>query len=145
MMRTGDAGLALLRQFEGFMAQVYLCAGGHPTVGYGHVVREGESYPDGVSESDAQALLERDLFVAEAAVRRLIHTSLNQARFDALVCFTFNLGSGALQRSALRRKVNRNEHEGVVGEFLKWSWAGGKKLPGLLRRRQAEAALYMLG
>lgn len=63
-------------------------------------------------------------------------------RFDALVSFTFNLGGGALQRSTLRRKVNREEHEDVPREFLRWVWAGGRKLRGLVRRREAEALLY---
>jgi hypothetical protein len=62
--------------------------------------------------------------------------------FDGLVSFTYNLGSGALQRSNLRRKVNREEHGTVPAEFHKWVWAGGRKPKGLVRRREAEAALY---
>ncbi|MFM5394388.1 lysozyme [Aeromonas veronii] len=63
-------------------------------------------------------------------------------KFDALVSFTFNLGAGALQRSTLRLKANRGEHESVPAELMKWAWAAGKKLPGLVRRRQAEGACY---
>lgn len=61
---------------------------------------------------------------------------------DALVSFTFNLGSGALQRSTLRRKLNRQEYRLAAKEFSRWVWAGGKKLKGLIRRRQAEAELF---
>jgi len=60
----------------------------------------------------------------------------------ALVSFTFNLGSAALQRSTLRRKVNREEHDDVPSELMKWVWAGGKKLRGLVRRREEELKLY---
>ena len=60
----------------------------------------------------------------------------------AIVSFVFNLGAGSLQRSTLRRKVNRREHEAVPAEFRRWVWAGGRKLKGLMRRREAEAALF---
>jgi lysozyme len=68
---------------------------------------------------------------------------LTDGQFDALVSFTLNLGGGALQRSTLRRKVNREEHGAVPAEFMKWVWACGRKLKGLARRREAEAALYL--
>ena len=73
---------------------------------------------------------------------RLITAPLSNGQFDALVSFTFNLGAGALQRSTLRRKVNREEHADVPAELMKWVWAGGRKLKGLVKRRQAEASLY---
>lgn len=77
-----------------------------------------------------------------AAVLRLIKTPLADGQFDALVSFTFNLGAGALQRSSLRTKVNRGEHGDIPAELMKWVWSTGRKLPGLMRRRQAEGALY---
>ena len=76
------------------------------------------------------------------AVLRLIRVPLEDGRFGALCSFTFNLGAGALQRSTLRRRVNREEHEAVPRELRRWVWAGGRKLKGLIRRREAEAALY---
>ena len=81
--------------------------------------------------------------IAERAVLRLISVPLTQGQFDALVSFTFNLGAGALQRSTLRRKVNREEHADVPAEFSKWVWAGGRKMNGLIKRRKAEAELYL--
>ena len=74
---------------------------------------------------------------------RLIKIPLTDNQFAALVSFTFNLGGGALQRSTLRQKVNRKEHGEVPAEFMKWVRAGGRKLPGLIKRRAAEAALYV--
>lgn len=69
--------------------------------------------------------------------------TLTDGQFDALVSFTFNIGAGALQRSTLRRKVNRSEHESVPTELMKWVWAAGKKLPELVRRRQAEGVAFV--
>ena len=83
--------------------------------------------------------------MAERAVLRLITVPLSDGQFDALVSFTFNLGSGALQRSTLRRKVNRQEYEDAALEFGKWVWAGGRRLKGLINRRKAEAALFLSG
>lgn len=74
---------------------------------------------------------------------RLIAVSLTDGQFDALCSFAFNLGGGALQRSTLRRKVNREEHTEVPAEFMKWVWADGRKPKGLVRRREAEARCYI--
>ncbi|QNQ61407.1 lysozyme [Brucella sp. 6810] len=74
---------------------------------------------------------------------RLISVPLTDGQFDALVSFTLNLGAGALQRSTLRRKVNRGEHESVPAELMKWVRAAGKRLPGLVRRRSAERVAYL--
>ena len=73
---------------------------------------------------------------------RLISVPLTDGQFDALVSFTFNLGAGALQRSTLRRKVNRGEHEDVPAELIKWVWSNDKRLRGLIIRRRAEAFAY---
>ena len=141
---TGE-GIALIKRFEGFSPEIYICPSGWPTIGYGHVVRddERERFTDGIDEAAAEALLCRDAETAERAVLRLIRVPLDDGRFDALGSFTFNLGAGALQRSTLRRKVNRGEHDAVPHEFRRWVWAGGRKLKGLVRRREAEAEFYM--
>ena len=144
MRHLTDEGLALIKRFEGFAPEVYVCPGGWPTIGYGHVVREHECerFADGIDEAAAEELLRRDVETAERAVLRLIRVPLEDGRFDALCSFTFNLGAGALQRSTLRRKVNRGEHDAVPDELQRWVWAGGRKLKGLIRRREAEAELY---
>ena len=144
MRHLTDDGLALIKRFEGFSPGIYTCSGGWPTIGYGHVVREGERdwFAGGIDETEAEALLRRDVETAERAVLRLIRVPLEDGRFDALSSFAFNLGSGALQRSTLRRKVNREEHDAVPAELRRWVWAGGRKLKGLVQRRGAEAAIY---
>lgn len=142
-MKTSPAGLALIQQFEGFSPTPYLCPAGFWTIGCGHLIREAElGRLTRVNEAEARTLLARDVKLAEAAVGRLIAVALRQNQFDALVSFTFNLGAGALQRSRLRRVINCGEHEAVPAELMRWVWAGGRKLPGLVRRRAAEAALY---
>jgi len=144
MRRIGPQGLAIIKRFEGFSPVVYICPAGYPTIGYGHVVRAGESFT-ALSEEEAERLLQRDVAEAERSVLRLIQVPLEDHQFDALVSFTFNLGGGALQRSTLRQKVNREEHGDVPDEFRKWIYAGGRILRGLVRRREAEAHLYEYG
>jgi lysozyme len=139
-----EEGLDLIKTFEGFGSAIYICPAGWATIGYGHVVREDERkhYEDGIDEEAGDAILQNDIEKSERAVLRLIRVALDDGQFDALVSFTFNLGAGALQRSTLRRKVNREEHESVPAEFRRWVWAGGRKLKGLMRRREVEARLY---
>ena len=134
-------GLELIKRFEGFRSKPYLCAAGYPTIGYGHVILDREDLQE-VTEAEAETLLLADVSVAERAILRLIKVPLEDNRFDALASFTFNLGSGALQRSTLRQKVNREEHSLVPDEFRKWIYAGGRKLKGLILRREEEAILY---
>ncbi len=142
MRNITEDGLRLIRRFEGFSAMPYLCPAGYLTVGYGHVVKNPDAFRQPITEDEATGILTVDVETAERAVLRLISAPLTDGQFDALVSFTFNLGAGALQRSTLRRKVNREDHEDAAAEFLRWVWAGGRKLSGLIRRRQAEAALY---
>jgi GH24 family phage-related lysozyme (muramidase) len=137
-------GLDLIKRFEGFSPTVYICPAGYPTIGYGHVVKpqEREQFASGITTEQAETLLRQDVQTAERAVLRLITVPLTDGQFDALVSFTFNLGAGALQRSTLRRNINRGDHAAVPAEFRKWVWAGGRKLEGLVRRREVEATLY---
>ncbi|WOA30911.1 lysozyme [Alloalcanivorax xenomutans] len=144
MRHITQDGLDLIKRFEGFSPTVYICPAGYPTIGYGHLVRDHEQdrYQQGITEQEAEDLLRRDVQVAEHAVLRLIDVPLTDGQYDALVSFTFNLGAGALQRSTLRRKVNREEHAEVPAQLMRWVWAGGKRLKGLVRRRESDAILY---
>lgn len=147
MRHVTEAGLNLIKRFEGFSPTIYICPAGYPTIGYGHVVLtdEREEFAAGITQAEATDILRKDVGIAERAVLRLIYVPLTDGQFDALVSFTFNLGAGALQRSTLRRQVNRGEHESVPAELMKWVWAAGKRLPGLVRRRRAEASAYSSG
>jgi len=146
MRHITNEGLNLIKRFEGLSTNTYICPAGYPTIGYGHVVKEHEieQFKNGITESQAKDLLRHDVQEAERAVLRLITVPLTENQFDALVSFTYNLGSGALQRSTLRWKVNREEHADAPAEFIKWVCAGGRKLEGLIKRREAEAELYLI-
>lgn len=143
-MKTSPAGLELIQQFEGFSALPYLCPAGWWTIGYGHVIAPSERDAlQFVEPARAERLLAVDVGVAERAVAQFITVVLRQPQYDALVSFTFNAGAAALQRSSLRRVVNRGEHDAVPTQLMRWVWGGGRKLPGLARRRAAEASLYL--
>lgn len=144
MRHATQLGIDLVKQFEGFSPRPYLCPAGHLTIGYGHLVKDHETFYYEIGQEQGEYLLKKDLESAERAVSRLARAGVSDSQFDALVSFTYNLGAGAFQRSTLRRKVNRGEDPEVPAEFLRWVWAGGRRLRGLIRRRQAEAVLYCL-
>ena len=146
-MKTSDKGLALIKSFEGFSARPYLCPAGVPTIGYGATY-----YPDGrrvtmqdkpVSEADATAMLRSMLASYEAGVSRYVLVPVTQGQFDALVSFAYNLGLGALNSSTLLRLLNLRDYAGAAAQFARWNRAGGKVLPGLTRRREAERKLFV--
>jgi len=144
MRHITQEGLDLIKRFEGFSPTIYVCPAGYPTIGYGHVVRDEEKsqFSSGIDPQEAEELLRQDVLWAERGVLRLIDVPLTDGQFDALVSFTFNLGSGALQRSTLRRKVNREEHPEVPAQFKRWVFARGRILKGLKMRREVEANVY---
>lgn len=131
----------LVKRFEGFRAKPYLCPAGVATIGYGHT--EGISLSDpAISREAAAALLEKDLANFAAGVARMLAAPVTQNQFDALVSFAYNVGLGNLQRSTLLKKVNAGDLAGAAREFAKWTKAEGVELPGLVRRRAAERALF---
>lgn len=141
---TSAAGLEFIRLFEGYSPIIYKCAGGYQTIGYGHMIKPGETFSE-ISHDQALKLLNHDLSIAEQAVRRLITCQLVQYQFDMLVSFVFNLGAAALQRSCLRAKVNRGEHEEVSQQFQRFVYASGRVVKSLVRRRLAESQIYLYG
>jgi lysozyme len=111
------------------------------TVGYGST---GPAIKSGlkITMKRAEELLARDVATAADAVNRYA-LPCTQGQFDALTDFTFNLGEGALCRSTLLRKHQAGNYTGAAQEFARWIYAGGKPLPGLIKRRAAEAHLYL--
>ena len=145
-MKISENGLNLIKHFEGFSESPYLCPAGYFTIGYGHVIGEAERTTlSRVSAAEAEDFLKMDARIAEQAVSRLIDVLLTQNQFDALVSFTFNLGAACLQRSTLRQVLNRGEYEAAPAQMQRFVWGGGRKLPGLIRRRAAEGALFNNG
>jgi lysozyme len=104
-----------------------------------------EGWDRNLTMGEVDAILAQDLGRFERGVARLCPSAVNhQGRFDALVSFAFNVGLGNLQRSSLRMKTNRGEFDEAADEFMKWTKAGGRVLPGLVKRRQDERALYLI-
>lgn len=146
-MKTSQAGLNLIKRFEGCHLEPYRDPIGLWTVGWGHLIGDGKTLPiewfRRLTQDEADRLLEKDLEKFERGVLRLCPNHLTQHRFDALISFSFNLGLGNLQNSTLRQKHNRNDVSGAAKEFLKWNKASGKVFRGLTLRRQAESNLYL--
>ena len=145
---TSHEGVAFVASEEGFVDHPYTDFAGVWTIGYGHAIRSGESFPAHITEDDARDLLRRDLAIAEEAVSRLVVVSLTQGQFDALVSFTFNLGTEALRGSSVLRLLNDGDAAGAAAAFELWCKARDPKTgelkvsPVLLRRRRRERALF---
>jgi len=139
-MKTCKEAVDLIKRFEGLRLRAYKCPADVWTIGYGSTL----GVQDGmiISAHEAGEFLERDLKRFEGGVTRLCGAVAQPNQFGALVSFAFNLGLGALQRSTLRQKVLRGDHSDVPAEFMKWTRGGGRILPGLVKRRAAEAELY---
>jgi lysozyme len=137
----GKNGLALTQQFEGMRLSAYQDQVGVWTIGFGHTgpdVHAGLT----ITQDQATALLMKDVASASASVNNLVKVPLTQNQFDALVDFVFNLGQGKFAGSTLLRGLNAGDFSGAAAEFVKWDHAGGQVVPGLLRRRLAEAQLF---
>ena len=144
-MKTSEAGLKLIRQFEGLRLKAYRCPAGIWTIGYGHTSAAGPPEVRGnmrISREQAEAILKQDLAQFESDVSSMVRIPLTENQFDALVSFAFNCGVAALRRSTLLKRVNAGAFEAVPAELMKWTRADGKELPGLVRRRRAESALW---
>lgn len=144
-----DLAAELAKPFEGLRLFPYHDPAGFPTIGYGHLLSR-EPWADlarwdPIDEGEAERLLEADMVSALGSVRRLIAWPLDDEQVAALVDFTFNLGSGNLQASTLRRVINRGALDEAPKQFRRWVYARRIKLPGLVRRREAEIDLWETG
>ncbi len=158
-MKVSPAAIRMIKHHEGVRTRPYRCPALLWTVGVGHVIdpshaavkyeeRRTLPIPEGwdrsLSMGEVDAILAQDLGRFERGVARLCPSAVDyQGQFDALVSFSFNVGLGNLQRSSLRMKHNRGDFEEAADEFMKWTKAGGRVLPGLVKRRQDERALYV--
>ena len=140
-MTIGDKGLNLIKSFEGCKLKAYKCPAGVATIGYGHV--KGVTMGMEISQSVAEKYLREDIAPLEKTINKL-GINFRQGQFDALVSFMFNLGEGAFAKSTLKKKILAGaKDEEIAAEFKKWNKAGGKVLAGLVKRREAEANLWI--
>ena len=167
-MKLSKAGEDLMHRFEGFRNKPYLCPAHIWTIGYGHVlyqeqirlpvVRVPDKHTPMIrkemplksednrvwSKEEINKLFSNDIATFERGVLRLVPGVVGrQGSFDALVSISYNFGLGNLQRSTIRMKANRGDWEGAAEAFMAWTKGGGKVLPGLVKRRQAEIALFL--
>jgi lysozyme len=160
-MKVSPDLIKLVKCHEGVRTRPYRCPALLWTVGVGHVIdpahaavkyeeRKSIPIPAGwdrtLTMDEVDRILAQDLSRFERGVVRLCPAAVGrQGVFDALVSFAFNVGLGNLQRSSLRMKTNRGEFEEAADEFLKWTKAAGRVLPGLVKRRNDERAMYLAG
>ena len=172
-MKLSKAGEDLMHRFEGVRSKPYLCPAHIWTIGYGHVLYQEQIRlpmvrPPGKTQADIPMIRKEmplkpedfrvwtkpeidELFRADVAsfergVLRLVPGCVGrQGSFDALVSFAFNAGLGNLQRSQIRMRANRGDWEGAAEAFMAWTRGGGKVLPGLVKRREAERAMFLGG
>ena len=144
-MEISPKGVALIKEFEGLRLDAYLCPAGILTVGYGHVVKIKDNIGLGqkITQLRADLFLRDDLRWAEKCVVSLVNVRLNQNQFDALVSLAFNIGQTNFHRSTLLRVLNSSNYTAAANNFTRWVYAGKKKLPGLVRRREAERLLFV--
>lgn len=145
-----EEAFILIREFEGWRAQAYNDPAGFCTIGYGHLIRRSTCtsaplpapYDDGLTLSEGEALMRDDASIAANAVNDLVEVDLNDNQFDALVDFVFNIGSGNFASSTLLVRLNERDFEDVSYQLRRWVFAGGQKLAGLERRRNAEVIVF---
>ena len=158
-MKVSAAAIEMIKHHEGVRTKPYQCPALIWSVGVGHVIdpshiavkyeeRKNLPVPEGwdsiLSMGEVDAILAKDLGRFERGVLRLCPAAVGrQGVFDALVSFSFNVGLGNLQRSSLRMKTNRGDFEEAAAEFMKWTKAAGKVLPGLVKRRLDEQRVYL--
>jgi len=141
IMKTSGEGIALIKKFEGCELGAYQCSADVWTIGYGHT--RGVSEGDTCTKDDAEKILIDDLVEFEGYVNDLVDTELTQNQFDALVAWTFNLGPTNLKSSTLLTRLNSGDLNDVPHQLKRWNKASGKVLDGLVRRREAEALLWL--
>jgi lysozyme len=140
-VKINQAGLDIVKEREGLRLEAYRDPVGIWTIGYGHTKTAKSGMV--VTKEEAEALLRKDLEDAEEAVDIQVTVPLNPNQFSALVSFVYNVGSGNLQRSTLKKLLNQGKYEAAAKEFDRWVYAGGKKLNGLVTRRKMEKGLFL--
>ena len=140
-MEISDKGIKLIKEFEGLELTSYLCPAKVWTIGYGHIkgVQEGMEW----TEEHAEAALKEEVVGYCRYVEEYVKVPLNQNQFDALVSWTYNLGPTSLKKSTMLKVLNKGNYDEVPEQIKRWNKARGQVLNGLVRRRDAEAELFV--
>ncbi len=135
-----QVGLNLIKEFEGLRLAAYKCSANKWTIGYGHT--KGVYSGQQITKDQAEAFLIDDIQDAQSAICGLVNVPLNDNEYAALVCFTFNVGVGQFRNSTLLKILNKNMHDAVPSQLMRWNKVNGEEMGGLSRRRKAEAKLW---
>jgi len=139
-MKTSEEGKTLIKKFEGCKLEAYLDAVDVPTIAYGRT--KDVKIGDICTQQQAEDWLEEELVEYEGYVNEAVKVELTQPQFDSLVSWTYNLGPSNLNRSSMLRVLNTSDYDNVPEQIMRWNKAGGRVLPGLVRRREAEAEMF---
>lgn len=140
-MNISKEGLSLIKKFEGCELEAYLCPAGVWTIGYGHTkdVKEG----DKINKEEADYLLQEEMIEYESYINDFVEVPLNRNQFDALCSWVYNLGPTNLKNSTMLKVLNEEKYVDVPQEIKRWNKAGGEVLDGLIKRREAEAKMFV--
>lgn len=139
VLSLSATGLIGIASYEGFSEKAYIpIKGDVPTIGFGST--EGVKMGDTITVPQALDRLRRDITVAESAISRCVRVPLSQGELDAYTSLAFNVGTDAFCRSTLVVKLNGGDYAGACEEIKRWVYAGGRRVPGLVARREKEYA-----
>lgn len=135
----------LIKRYEGFKPEAYQDSVGVWTIGYGTTRINGQPVKAGmtITEDQALQLVKQEVNTLWSRIESILKVKINDNQMNALVDFAYNLGFNALKTSTLMRLVNESKFDEAANQFLRWVYAGGKVLPGLVKRREAEKQLFL--
>lgn len=141
LMKTSNQGKNLIKEAESLMLETYLCPAGVLTIGWGHT--KGVKWGQRITRAMAEDLLVEDLGPIERLLNGL-RINFRQEQFDALASWIFNLGEGRFNSSTMLKRIKENaKDEEITDQLIRWTYSGNQQLPGLIKRRVAEANLFI--
>ena len=140
-MQLSEKGKTLIKKYEGLKLSAYKCPAGVWTIGYGHTA--GVFAGQKITQKQADEIFDKDIKQFEKIVLELCKVPLKQGQFDALVSFVYNVGKTAFVNSTLLKLLNQKKYTAAANQFTRWVYANGKKLQGLVKRREEEKELFL--
>jgi len=140
-MQISPAGQAFIKQAEG-LTLTRTTDVGHPSIGYGHTIQDGDDIGDSINQAQADALFQNDIAAAGSAVNNAITVQVSQNQFDAMGSLAFNIGATAFANSTLVKDLNAGDFAGAAAQFSQWDMSGGQINQDLVERRAGETNMF---